>query len=101
VGGVTSGFTLNSKGQGVNVKSTFKLAVKAKGGAVADQQAAYSMKLAGATFAGAFVDEGLISKDDPGSTHMIVTSALFNGGIYQLSKTVTYKAQKGKSGSAK
>ncbi|HLX62659.1 MAG TPA: PKD domain-containing protein [Planctomycetota bacterium] len=101
VAGAIGAFTLNSKGQGVNAKSTFKLAVKAKGGTVADQQAAYSMKLAGATFAGDFVNEGLISKDDKGSTHTIVSSALFNGGIYQLAKTVTYKAKKGKSGSAK
>ena len=46
-------------------------------------------------------DEGLTNIDDKASPHSITCSLSFNGGIFQLAKTVTYKAKKNKAGAAK
>ena len=44
---------------------------------------------------------GLTNKTDTGSPHDVLCSLSFNGGIFQLSKTVTYKSKFGKTGAAK
>lgn len=94
VGGVTQAFTLSSKGKGLIGKNSCSFGVKAG-------KQKYSLKLSKGSFAAAFADEGLTSKNDNGSPHSIKCSLSFNGGIFQLAKTVTYKAKEKKSGAAK
>ena len=94
IGGVTQGFTLTSKGKGIVGKNTCSFGIKA-----GTQK--YSLKLTKGSFAGALMDEGLTNKTDTGSPHGVTCSLSFNGGIFQLSKSVTYKSKFGKTGAAK
>lgn len=101
IGGVAKSFTLSSKGVGGDKTNSFKIGVKAKKGVVAAQTAKYSVSLKNGSFAAALADEGLLNKTDPGSSHPVLITVIFNKTIDQLTKTVTYKAKQDKSGSTK
>ena len=102
IGGVAQGFTLNLKSIAGSGKNALKIGIKSPKGIVNAQTSTFALKLGNGSFAAALKDEGLVgTADDKGSSHDVIISLIFNKTIFQTIKPVTFKAKKGKSGSAK
>jgi PKD repeat protein len=101
-GGVTGSFTLSAKGASPKANNTFAIKIKSKKGVVAAQTAPFSAKFLKGTFAPKLAAEGL----DGSATvkkvpRTVLAIVLFNQTLFQTTKTLSYTATKGKTGTAK
>src|SRR5207247_10545029 len=100
VGGVVKAFTLDAKGGAKAGNDSFKIAIKAAKGVVADQTSKFAVKMSKGSFTTALADEGLTGDADVKSQpREIVFTVLFDGMVFQVHKTVSYTAKTGKTGS--
>jgi hypothetical protein len=101
VGGVLKTFTLNEKGSAVSGGSAIKLGVKLQAGVTVDQTAKFAVKLSKGGFAAALADDGFTKSEAASALRKLLVQMLFDGTIYQDTKTLFYTAKANVSGSAK
>jgi len=102
VGGVSSTFTLGSKGSSPRGNNAFKLLLKKKKGTVEAQSAKFMASFGKGTFRSQLADEKLDGTADArGETRTANAIVLFNQTVYQATLNLSFSARKGKSGMAK
>jgi PKD repeat protein len=100
IGNVLVTFPLSSKGSSKIVAGSFALKLKATKGVVGAQTSAYTVALANGKFAANLTDFGLTNAS--GSSSVNVQFGLyFNNAMLTNTRTMSYTATKGKSGTAK
>jgi hypothetical protein len=101
VSGVSAGFTLDKRGNSQRGSSnTFKLQIRSQRGVVGAQTSKYTVKLNRGDFAGTLAALGLTPNATQTNVALTV-SVVFNGGIYQTQRNVTFVSRNGKTGMAK
>lgn len=95
VGGIAKSFSLSSSGRMKAGADSISLA-KPKNGL-----SKFSVTFAKGSFADELTDENLIDATTGGTATEVKVNVIFNGKIYQEFRPLTYKAKKGKTGSAK
>jgi hypothetical protein len=98
VGGVLRTFTLDAKGKSKVGYDQVQVKLVRKDGVVQGQ---LTLKVAQASLAQDFLDEGLTDDDIVKQARTVVLRVDLAGGAYGAAKTITYSAKKGKTGSAK
>lgn len=101
VSGVGAGFTLDKRGNSQRGSSnSFKLQIRSQRGVVGAQTSKYTVKLNRGYFAGTLAALGLTPNATQTNVALTV-SVVFNGGIYQTQRNVTFVSRNGKTGMAK
>lgn len=100
VGGIVRTFVLDSKGKAKSDGTELKLAVSARKGHVAAQDAQLAFKGTKGTWADDLNDEGLADATVD-ATRAIHVEVRLDAALYAQTLTVAYKATQGKTGKAK
>lgn len=96
IGGAIQAFKLDAKGNGKSGVNKFKVTVSKKTG-----PSKFTSSLKG-NFASALSDEGFTgSADLKSAPRTVIVNVIFAQTLFQTTKTVTFTAKKGKTGSAK
>ena len=99
--GVAKTLTLTSKGSAKVGGDSMKITIKAKKGVVAAQTSAYKVAFTKGNFAATLAGAGFTNATLTKSPVSVLVSLIFNGTVFQATKTLSYTAKQGKSGSAK
>ncbi|HLX60977.1 MAG TPA: right-handed parallel beta-helix repeat-containing protein [Planctomycetota bacterium] len=101
-GGVSQGFTLDSKGAARNGSASLKISIKFRRGAVPAQSAKFTASLKKGTFAATLAPLGLTGDATVrNAARSIVLTVIFNNTILQTNRPLSYSARKGLTGSAR